>query len=996
MYFMVSFDLIEKLLDLYLEKHPDAAIGLQANPNMAEDSRLDFINFLDFARTVRMQQPIYEPVYQHLVHYFVLRGSRAGLLAVLDRRLRAAVAGQSSLVLIEGIAGIGKTSLAMVQQARAHELGAEYIVGRCYEQGALSFWLWQDVIRSTAKYTTIPQDTLPAPFGNGPEAKSVQHLIQTLGDWLISCSASHPLVILLDDLHWADVDSLEVLNLVTSYIRDHPILLLATYRSEETHHGHPLYVYLPVLHRNHAVETLRLQPLTEADTAQLVTAYHGPCHPKLAAYLYHRAEGHPLFTVELLHDLVDQSLLSQDTEGFWLPPDQSVPVPTLLKQVILQRVARLGEPAEKLLSYAAVVGETWHLPMVENLVELPEEILLDALQNAMRADIIRAINDKVELYRFSHGLIQDVLYTQQLARRRKRLHMRIATYLADQVPRNLAQLAYHFYEAEHWGKAFLFNREAGDEALRRFGNNSAFGFFQRALNAAQNAGAAVEPGAIIQLYERIGRVHLFLEQRNEAEVAYSRMRDTAVSLGNTAAEGWALTELAYVRINLYKFDLGEKTALDALKIAKAIGDDKMLARLYATLGKSTIARGQLGQAKSYFDKVIQIARATDDVPGESYALRQRAYEAIWQGRYIEAERLAQQALALAYKTGDFLLISGGHQILSYVQIEMGRYGDAHQTITSILHTGDAPHTHHHQLPRLYNQLGYLHLELDDPDAALVWDQRALAASRQVPELTNREMERYSLLNIAADLLYAGRREEALEVVAEFEAIKDMTEFSHFRYFNRYQLLMTEIHLAQDELDLAIQQAREARELARSRDIFKNMAKSLLYEGQALLGLGRTDEAIQTIQEAVNIADQIQHGSLRWKIRLHLARAHIRAGLANAADVQKALELADAVARHLQGSELAPIFARSGMLLMLKAEISVIQSATSRPTLPDGLTAREVEVLRQVAKGSTNQQVADTLHISVRTVNTHMTNILNKINCDNRTAAAAYAIAHHLV
>jgi hypothetical protein len=81
---------------------------------------------------------------------------------------------------------------------------------------------------------------------------------------------------------------------------------MTTYRSEEIHRGHPLYSYLPLLHRNHAVETVHLHPLTNEDIAQFVTAYCGPCHPKLAAYLYHRAEGHPLFTVELLRDLVDE------------------------------------------------------------------------------------------------------------------------------------------------------------------------------------------------------------------------------------------------------------------------------------------------------------------------------------------------------------------------------------------------------------------------------------------------------------------------------------------------------------------------------------------------------------------------------------------------------------------------------------------------------------------------------------------------------------------
>jgi DNA-binding NarL/FixJ family response regulator len=152
-----------------------------------------------------------------------------------------------------------------------------------------------------------------------------------------------------------------------------------------------------------------------------------------------------------------------------------------------------------------------------------------------------------------------------------------------------------------------------------------------------------------------------------------------------------------------------------------------------------------------------------------------------------------------------------------------------------------------------------------------------------------------------------------------------------------------------------------------------------------------------MQEAVGIADQIQHGSLRWKIRLQLARAYAQAGRANTSIVQKALELVDSVVHDLQGTDLAPIFARSALLQSLKEQLLVTQPRTrSMTSFPAGLTQREVEVLRLVARGATNQQIANALTISPRTVNTHITNILNKTSCENRTAASAFAVKHNLV
>lgn len=991
---MRGLELIQDVFTQYLVTYPNTAIDLTVTSAITEAIRPDFIRLLDFTRQLCLTQPVYEAAYQHLAHLFVLGGSRADLRASLERRLRAALAGQSSLVLIEGVAGIGKTSLAMVQQAQAQNLGAAFIVGRCYEQGATPFWLWREVIHAVEVQTGTSFASLPAPFGSGVEARSMQQLIQALGDWLTACAAQQPLVILLDDLHWADSDSLEVLNVLTGHLVQHPLLFMATYRSEETGRGHPLYRYLPLLNRNRAIETLRLQPLTRADTAQLATAYQGSCHPHLADYLYQRAEGHPLFTVELLHSLVDQGFLSRNADGLWLPPDGSVPVPTLLQQVILQRVARLGEAAEKLLFHAAVVGESWSLMLVETLVELPEDVLLDTVENAVKADLIRLVDEQSEEYRFSHGLIREVLYMREAARRRKRLHARIGVALETQQPFNLAGLAYHFYEGEIAAKAYEYCLKAGDEARQRFAGNSAVSFYQQALNAAKSAD---DTAAVVQLYERIGRAWRLLERRPEAEDAFTQMRDAAMSTGDLLAVGQALAELVSVRISLYQFDSADETAREVLEFAERTGDAALLARVHNAVGKGDIARGRLEEARHHAVQALHFARAAGSTYEASRACRDYGYEAIWRGRYTEAEAYARRAFDLAYESKDLLAISAAHQILSYIQVEMGQYLQAHRTLSTMLVDDAVLQPHHHQLPRLFNQMGYLYLELGAAADALVWDRRALAASRNSQELSNREMERYSLLNIATDLLHLNRRDEALEVIAEFEAIKDMTEFSRFRYFNRYQLLMTEVHLARQEFDRAIGLAREARELAQSRDILKNIARSWLYEGLALVGLARYDDAIPLMRDAVKIVDQIQHGSLRWKMRFHLAQTHALAGLPNAAILQKALELIAEAARSLQGSELAGIFAKSAFVQALQAEPQLTATAeSSKAVFPDGLTLREVEVLRQVASGATDRQIADVLHISVRTVNTHITNILNKINRENRTAATAYAIQQRLV
>jgi DNA-binding CsgD family transcriptional regulator len=340
------------------------------------------------------------------------------------------------------------------------------------------------------------------------------------------------------------------------------------------------------------------------------------------------------------------------------------------------------------------------------------------------------------------------------------------------------------------------------------------------------------------------------------------------------------------------------------------------------------------------------------------------------------------------------LIAGGYQILSYSQVEAGKYREAYRYMRSLLDFNELADPYHHQLSRLLNQMGYLFLELGDASEAFLWDGRALEASHSSPGTSNIEMQRYSLLNMATDYLHLGKIDEALEAVAQFEAIKVAPFFVYYRYYNRYLLLMAELQLAQNDPAKAIEFAREARDIAAQYKNPKNIVRSSWLAGLAQLEMDEPGEAIMSLEEGMQIADEIQHGSLRWKIRLDLAQAQINAGESAVATIQEARMMMGQTADTLSGSLLQESFLSSPWISRIESLGN--KSAAKKATYPAGLTRREVEVLRLVAGGATNQQVADKLHISVRTVNTHMTNILNKTGCDNRTAAGAFAARHNLL
>ena len=242
--------------------------------------------------------------------------------AVLREELAAAVNGDGRFVLLTGEAGIGKTALAYDLAGEAQAWGVVVAVGRCFEaSGTPAFAPWHELL---AALPAVASDAapLPPPFDVGAPAQTAYQLMRTVTAHLNAVAVRQPVMLLLDDLHWADRDTLELLDVVTRSLAAAPLLVLATYRPEALDRAQPLFDLLPRLQRDRPLLNADLGNLGIADAASLVETSCGPCHPELAAYLHARSDGHTLFLVELLRDLSERQLLPCDETGRFLPPVQ--------------------------------------------------------------------------------------------------------------------------------------------------------------------------------------------------------------------------------------------------------------------------------------------------------------------------------------------------------------------------------------------------------------------------------------------------------------------------------------------------------------------------------------------------------------------------------------------------------------------------------------------------------------------------------------------------
>ena len=378
--------------------------------------------------------------------------------------------GRGRLVLLGGEAGIGKTTLARDLASEAVARGTRVLVGACYDlTNTPPYGPWLDLFDGGALDRDLPSP--PADFADGRLARVTDQaaLFAEVRRFFAELAATRPTLLLLEDLHWADPASLELLRRLAPRLRHWPILLLITYRGDELTRRHPFAVQLPALVREADGLRLDLRRLDEAALYALVAArYRLPSsdESRLVAYLDRHAEGNPLFATELLRALEEEALFRPTDDGWTLAELDRVVVPPFLRQVIEGRVTRLGEATRQLLAIAAVIGQEVPLALWAAVADLADEALLTIVERAVDAHLLEADPDGRRV-RFVHALTREALYAGVLPPRRRLWHRRVGEALAAGTRSDPDAVAYHFQAAGN-PRAAEWLLAAGDRAQRAY------------------------------------------------------------------------------------------------------------------------------------------------------------------------------------------------------------------------------------------------------------------------------------------------------------------------------------------------------------------------------------------------------------------------------------------------------------------------------------------------------------------------------------------------
>jgi len=350
-------------------------------------------------------------------------------LAALSAGLEDAFAGRGRLFVIGGEPGIGKSRLAAELAIQARARGARGLWGRCWEAGgAPAYWPWVQSLRGYMR-DCGPQD-LRALIGRGapylvqllpelseefpdvpalpvldPEALRF-HLFDAAGAFLKRAARVQPLVLVLEDLHVADLPSLLLLRFLAAELNDARILAIGTYRDVELRRGHPLAAALVDLAREPATHSLLLGGLSEPEVGRFIEVATSTTPPeRLVAAVYRETEGNPLFVGEVVRLLAHEGRLAERSD----PTTWRLTIPQGVQQVIGRRLGHLSELCTRVLSLASVLGREFNSEVLERVSGMSGEQILSALDEAAADRVISEVPGSLGLLRFNHALIRDVL-----------------------------------------------------------------------------------------------------------------------------------------------------------------------------------------------------------------------------------------------------------------------------------------------------------------------------------------------------------------------------------------------------------------------------------------------------------------------------------------------------------------------------------------------------------------------------------------------------------
>jgi DNA-binding SARP family transcriptional activator len=794
--------------------------------------------------------------------------------ALLSGILQQVMDGRGQLVLVAGEPGIGKTRLLEELAGLARARGALVVMASCYEMeqnvayAPIVEALHSLLIEAPAASLPCPPSQLAAVAELLPELRQVwpglpphqplppeaerARLLTSLAQIIRLCSQGQPLILLLDDLHWADPSSLQLVHYLARQSAEQPMLLVGAYRPTHLDRSQALLALRQTLVRQGSLVELPLSAFCEDDVVLLLRILGGRgASDVLARRLYHETEGHPFFLAEVLRTLVQTGLdLASIDAGTGL--DEQWLLPPGVRAVAQGRLDRLDMDDRALLDHASVIGREFSLSLLARFLARPERALAEQAEQLCRRGFLsshqpeRSLQLAPDGYQFSHELMRRAAYEALSEPRRRLLHGQLAETLLARGAAPGTVATHYFASHRPWlglGHALA----AAEGAARVTAYDEALAWCQQAMSIVEAHPQAVPSGFHTRLHLQWRTLWYYRGDLERTLAADRAALAAARKEGDPAAELQALWHLAHDETQLAA---GGRSGLqvEALALARDLGDPAALARSLARQGSD---RGFLSTpaerdaALQTLDRAVSLARQVGDP-----ALLHHVLCELWGvGRLLQARAALEEALALIRRLGDR-------------QEEVGTLA---KLADLLARQGDFP------AAMEYACQGLTLAEQVDSPAYGAWNRRSLGqalaglgrqdeavahlrdAAQTFETLAWRAMLAGSLLRLGWALQLAG---DWAGATASLERVLALSRETHEVYESAYALaVLGELRLAQGEREAGGQALEEAAALAPQVGLPWHRGGALLHIAGGHLLLGRFEAALSAAEEAIHLAEE---------------------------------------------------------------------------------------------------------------------------------------------
>lgn len=898
--------------------------------------------------------------------------------ALLNERLAQLEKGMGAVVALMGEAGLGKSALIAELKSSNDGAGCTWFSGDALSYArSISYFPWRQVIRQSinAREGDSPAeirhklryvcDCCTLPGGDVPFLEAmlaveseesaqvvmgyqgealVKRMTETMRGYLCGLAVENRLVIVFDDLHWADEASLNLLLNLAELTETQPILFICMSRPDKTVSTWNVIgkIEQTIGGRYHAIE---LEPLRAEQTDMLLTNLLGMKDlPKnVRDLIVEKAGGNPFFIEELIRSLIESRQIIREN-SHWKPvgEDAKVSLPNTLRGVLSARIDRLPELSRHVLQNAAVIGRSFDLRVLKPLSRLSEA--LDAhIQNLKEARLIEPLGEE---YAFRHVLIQEAAYDSILLKNRSQLHQRIGEILeeiySDRIEEFAPLLANHFYNAGD-ERSLKYDIIAGEKSARLYANAEAVAHFSRALEVAKRGN--VENESLTSIYVQLGQVSELSGRYDRALETYRDMRATSIERGDPAMELKSLTALAIIYSTLtpvHEPELGETILKQALDLADQLGDVPAQAKLHWNLMLNYLFSDRLTEALQHCEPTIDLARQVGELDQLAFTLNdagrvyqgigayEKAFDAfdeaneLWKqqgnqvmladnlgasamanyfaGNYDKALSLADQAWETSRETDNYWGQSYSRVIPSYIYIDRGCPDLVVRFATECIEAGEKG--------GLVASIVLVPVELAWVNGLYGETSRGIEMAEQALENAIEKMPDWKspALTVMIRLHLLMGNVDSAERIASSEPLNPIMAVIRSRYLAMIKLAAIELELARNNFQAALSLSDNLLDEISPLGWINN--PEIMYrKADALIGLGRLDEALQTLTEARSLAEKLDAKHHLWTILSSLSDVSSQLGRHKEADAyrKQAHEIVEFIAERLEKIDLKDSF-----------------------------------------------------------------------------------------